>query len=530
MENQKPKYNQGLFHDWVPKPVMLLLLILIGLVFFCISGIYTTDITYLVGSTGAMTEYFMWANYATVVGMGVVMPLVIRLKARFRVKEILIFALLGIAISFMIMGTTKQPQVIVAMSFLIGFFKMLGMMEIILPLMFLLSKDGNRGRFYSFFYTAILITTQIATYYMTQMSYYYNWQYGYFFFAALSLITAGVCVIFQHNLRFMKKVPLYYVDWFSILLYVSSFLVLGYILSFGKQQDWYRSPSITNATILFVLLSFMFFLRQQLLKRPFISLKAFKKNNVRHAIVMLFFLGMYLGTTSMQNSFAIGILHYTPLRNASLNLMIIPGLLLAAVVSYKWFNNEIPIRMLAFTGFSAYLMYTIFMYFYMVPELNYTSWLLPMLFKGYGMGVLFNVIWYYMLDKLDIPSLLSLIGFAIAWRTFISVGIFTSFFSWLQYKLQFQSIANLAVNLDDLILYQPGNQISLQSVQINAILASYKTVYGYINLAGIGILAYVLTHHFGRSRDRMLMGLNKMGQLLMSSKTKKSIENQLPIK
>lgn len=171
---------------------------------------------------------------------------------------------------------------------------------------------------------------------------------------------------------------------------------------------------------------------------------------------MLLFLGMYLATASLQNTFAMGVLGYNALTNASLNMMMIPGLLVGAIIAYQWFNRLIPIRLLTFLGFASFMMYTVIMYFYMVPELNYTLWLLPQFFKGMGMSILFIVIWYYTLDKLDISSLLGLIGFVLLWRTFISVGIFSALFSWFQYQLQLQSMSNLAVYLDDVVLIQAG--------------------------------------------------------------------------
>ena len=522
------KYNQGLFYAWVPKSVMLLLIVVIALIFFGVSAIYTPNITYLVGSTGAMSEYYLWANYASVVGMGAVMPLIVRIKARFRTKEILVGSLTGIALLFIVMGTTHQPQVIIGASFLIGVFKMLGMMEVVLPLMFILSKDGNRGRFYSIFYTAVLLVTQVSAYYITKISYYANWQFGYLVYASICLVAALICLVFQHNQRFMRKVPLFYIDWLSVLLYVSSFMILGYVLAFGKQQNWFESDQIKYAILTFLLLVFAFFLRQQLLTRPFLSLKAFNKNNVRHGIVMLLCLGMYLATTNLQNTFAMGVLGYNALTNASLNIMMIPGLLTGAIIAYKWFNRLVPIRLLTFLGFASFMLYTVMMYFFMVPELNYNLWLLPQFFKGMGMSILFIVIWYYTLDKLDIPSLLSLIGFVLLWRTFISLGIFSALFTWLQYKLQLQSMSNLAVYLDDVWLIQSGGNVNLSAMQLNAILAANKIIFGFINILGIGILLYVLFHHYGRTKDVLTrIRLSKIGQLWISSKDQEKIEEEL---
>ncbi len=512
------KYNQGLFYDRVPKLVQLLLIILLSVILFGITPIYTTNIPYLVSGTGAMTEYYIWANYASVIGMGAAMPLIIRLKARFRTKEIFVSTFVGMAMLFIVMGTTKQPEVIVGASLLLGFLRMLAMMEVILPLFAILSADGNRGRFYTVFYTSVLIMTQISGYHVTEISHHFNWQYAYLYIAAICLGSALICVIFQHNLRFMKKIPLYYVDWYSGLLSIISFMILGYVFSFGKQQAWFASDNIKWATVAFFALFSIFLIRQQVIKRPFITLTGFRKSNVIHGMLMLGFLGMFLATATLQNTFAMGILRYNPMVNASLNLLMIPGLIVGAWVSIKWFAKEIPVKMLIFSGFASFMMYCIILYFSMVPEFGFSSWVLPMFFRGYGMGVLFIAIWFYTFDKLGLTEMLAAIGLVLIWRMFITLGGFTALFSWIQYQLQLQSLGNLAVYIDDVLLFSPGRGgIDLIGVQINGVLAANKTLFGYIIIAGIGVLTYVLTHHFGRPRFNLLnIKVSRKGELQVS--------------
>jgi len=124
--------------------------------------------------------------------------------------------------------------------------------------------------------------------------------------------------------------------------------------------------------------------------------------------------------------------------------------------------------------------------------------------------------------------LLSLIGFVLLWRTFISLGIFSALFTWLQYKLQLQSMSNLAVYLDDVWLVQSGGNVSLSTMQLNAILAANKIIFGCINILGIGILLYVLFHHYGRTQDVLTrIRLSKIGQLWISSKDQEKIEEEL---
>ncbi|MFZ4861511.1 hypothetical protein ACL9RF_04945 [Sphingobacterium sp. Mn56C] len=505
-------YNQGLFHNWVPKPIMLLFIILIALVFFGINGVYTTNITYMVGGTAGLTEDFLMANYVHVVGMAVSMSLYIRLKARFRTKEILVASLCAIGLTFVGMGSTLNPVLIIVGSFIVGFFKMLGMMEVLLPLMAILSADGNRGRFYSIFYIAVLIVTQVSGFHIAWLSYHYNWQLAYILLAALCLATALGCIVFQHNDRFMKKIPLHYVDVKSALLFVLSFFSLAYILAFGRQQDWFSSSTIVGAVIFFSVSFFVFVVRQQLIKRPLISFAAFQKNNVRHGMLLLLLMGMFLAAASIQNIFSVGILGYMPVVNASLNLMMIPGLVVSGIVGVKWFNRNLPIRMLLFSGFAAFTLYAITMYFSMVLTFNYESWLLPMFLKGYGTGVLFVTIWFYTLDKLDLTQLLSAIGIILLWRTFIAVGIFSALFSWLHYQLQQQMLGNLSVYVDGITLNQNLN-ISLNQgailskysqLQVNSILAASKSLFGYMAITGILTLIYVFFHHFGKTRYKRL--------------------------
>lgn len=151
---------------------------------------------------------------------------------------------------------------------------------------------------------------------------------------------------------------------------------------------------------------------------------------------MLLCLGMYLATATIQNIFAIGILGYNPVTNALLNLLLIPGLFAAAIVCFLWFKQEIPLHMLIFSGFAAFILYTTTMYLAIDTKFSYTLWYLLMFFKGYGMGVIFVATWYYTLDKLDLASMLGLIGFAILWPTFSAVGMFSALYSCMQYQLQ----------------------------------------------------------------------------------------------
>ena len=186
--------------------------------------------------------------------------------------------------------------------------------------------------------------------------------------------------------------------------------------------------------------------------------------------------------------------------NASLNLMMIPGVILTGVVAWFWFKREWPIKMFIFSGFAAFFLNSVIMYFIMVPELNYESWLLPMILRGYGLSALFIAVWFYTLDKLEMESMLQAIGLILVFRSFVATAVFSSFFSWLQYQFQWESVNNLALYLDGNLM---STQVALSNykiIQLNAILAANKKIYGLICIAAIGMMIYVIQHHFGKVR------------------------------
>ena len=499
--SNKIMYNKGLFSDWVPKSVQLLMIVLLLIVVMPIGGVYTGNISFMVSGTGTMQEYFLWANYATTIGMGASMPVVLRLKLRFKVRDKVVLLLVLLGLLSYVNATTQNPMVIVIVSLIIGFLKMIITIELFLPLMVML---GNRGVFYGVFYTFVLLLNQITAYYAVEISILYNYQQFFILASVLCFVLALLCWVLMHDQYFALKVPLHYIDWLSILLFVSTFMFSAYVFSFGKQQDWFNSKNIISASIAAFVSFALMAIRQLTLKRPYISFGIFTKSNVIHGLFMLLWLGMFLGTTSIQNIYSVGVLGYDQLTNAKLNLMMIPGILLAGIVAVFWFKKEFPLKMFIFSGFASMTGFVIIMYFSMVLEFNYDNWYLPMFLKGFGMGSLFISIWFYALDQLELNEMLAAIGLVLVWRTFLAVGIFSALFSWFQYQFQITSLGDSAVYMDGMTISPQNVVTNMRTIQLNAIIAANKKIFGYVIIAGFGVMLYVITHHFGEKPKEYL--------------------------
>lgn len=489
-------YNQGPFANWVPKIVQLLLIFILFFPITAANGVFTNHIQYIVGGTGILTEDVMMASYANTIGMAAIVPIFIRIKMHIKTKHIMVFGFVMMSIFSIICGTTDNADVIILSSLILGFFKMSVMMELIMPLLSILTRDGNRIRFYVIFYGLILCYTQITSWLLFKIAFNNGWEFANIDLAVIFGICALICLIFQHNKYFAKPMPLHYIDWFSVILYFLATLSLAYSLSYAKQQGWFISGKIIFSILSFFLFILWFVLRQRNLKRPFIDLKIMQYSEVRHGLFMLLIFGLFLATNILLNTFTTGILDYDLIHQNQFNLMMIPGILIGAVFTSVFLGKRISLKIYIFIGFFSYTFYTLLLYFIIVPELNYTLWYFPMILRGFAMSVLFIGIWYYAISKLNMQQMMSAIGILLLVRTFASVAIGSAILSWMQYQLQWTSTNTLGSAIDSTTASTNRN------MQLNATMVSIKAAFGYVTLLGMLTLIYVATHHFGKINYR----------------------------
>ncbi|MDR2037019.1 MAG: hypothetical protein LBQ60_03765 [Bacteroidales bacterium] len=497
-------YNRGLFQKWVPGLGQLVLIILLLATILLINPINAGNIGQMSGSTGIITEYFMWGNYATIIGMSLVLPFIMRIKLRFRSKELMITALVVMAAMSVVVATATIGEVVVVACLIFGIAKMMGMTEMILPVQGILCPDGNRKRFYAIFYPISIGSSQLGVFFTSGFALNIGWQALHFYGAATLLLAALICVVFMHNQRFARKMPFYYIDWIGLLLFATSLMSMAYIFSFGKQQDWFNSPDIIYAVVIIIASIAALIARQLVIKRPFLSFKLYKIKDVRLGIVLLVAQGLYMGVSSIMPIYTSAILGYNWIANASLNLMTLPGLVAAGFVAFHWVvKHKLPIKMYIFSGFAAYFLYTVMLYFMMVPELNIGQLYLPQILNGYGMAALFISIWIYTFDRVPQKNMLPSVAPLMIFRSFVMMAFFTALVGWLQYKLQWQSVGNLAFYFDTLTMnHYPGTG-SLRDIQSGAILSANKKLLGYTIVAGLGILIFILFHQFGRQKYKI---------------------------
>ena len=275
-------------------------------------------------------------------------------------------------------------------------------------------------------------------------------------------------------------------------------MLLAYVFCFGKQQAWFVSSNIQRATMASLTMIGLLIVHSSKVKRSYISFRHYGQSNILYGSLLIAAQGMFMGASAIQSIFTNAILGYNWMVNSSLSLMSIPGMIAAGIVSFHWNRNKLPLKMYIFSGFSAYLLYVVMLYFMMVPELNFERWFLPQFLNGYAMCSLFIAIWIYTLAKVPQPDMLISVNGVMLFRSFIAIAFFSSLFSWIQYRLQWQSVNNLAFYFDGALMSNSPDVGNFKDVQLSAVLAANKKLLGYIIIAGLALLTFILFHRFGR--------------------------------
>lgn len=484
-------YNKEVFAAWVPKPVQLALVVILLLPVLVISGIYTGNLSAMASDLGTINEWLVFANYAGIIGMGVSMPIIFRFKLAFHTKYLMVrtFFVLGL-LSFMI-GTTDSNFVIIVCSFFIGFLKMFVLIELIMPVMNMISPDGNRPKFYGVFYPLAIIIPQVAGYLMTRLGFFSFWENANFIMAVIMLGCALLSLVFVHNKRYDAQVLLHGIDWIGMFLYTTVFLAMAYFFAFAKQQNYFRSDTITLAAAITVIGAIAYAIHQRMVKMPFVDFRTLKNYNVIHGIAMLLMLGFFLAGSSLQSKIAQGILGYSPVLDNSYNLWMIPGIVLGSIFTLNWLTKDKSLKIYILSGFSAFIFYYVLMYFLISPNLSYELLIVPNMLRGFGMAVLFIGVWLYALSSLSMEATLGVAAVLIITRTMIGPAMWSFVFNYLDGIWNLEAFTNMAGKMDASAYSQQQAMGLYKNLKLDALLISTKRIYGILVLLGAAVLVYV---------------------------------------
>ena len=504
--------QKSFFVDWLPKPLIPLLVLGLLLPLLTLGGLYTPSIPDMVGDLGTLSEYFLLANYFATIGTVVGFTLVMRVLMWQPPKYVLLFGFSGLLLVHLGCALTSSPAVIVGLNFLSGVFKIVAMFVLILPLMRIMSPSGDRAQFYALFYPLILSAGQATGVLTSYLVYTYNWQAVYAWMVPVLAVCLLLSLLCFNTERILPYTPFRGIDWLGFFQLAATLMLLCYVCAFGKVEDWFVSPRIQGASIAGGLLGLWFVRRQLYMTNPLVNLRMLRRRNVYLGCLLFLLLGIFLASSSLQTMFTTGILRFDAPTSARLNLWMIPGIVLGSGYCFWWFKRQRGFKGLFLLGFGAYAAAHVLLYFLVAPGTGYNDLVLPTFLRGLGMAFLFIVGGLFLTDMLNQAEMIATSFFMTLTRSLLCVVVFSTLYSNWSYRAQVQNTAQLAAHLDALdpqlqARMQPamraaaargvdaqvaGQQVLYGMVAPQAVLLTVRQMFGYVVWAGGGVLTLVL--------------------------------------
>jgi hypothetical protein len=498
---------KDLFYKWVPVWVKLPVLFLFFFVVLTCNGVYLGNSTDMYSGLGVYSEPFTAAYNAVYIGMGLGLLVEVRLKMRFTSKQLLLWGFSMMALVNVINMLTDNPIVMILSCLVLGFTKMSALMEVYIMWLVVWSKKLDTSRLYPFVYLTALGGIYFITWWTAQLAYTFNWRYAYIAVVILVLICLLLGLIFVRQNKLHRPLPLYQLDLPGLLLLVSALLLLNYVVVYGKVENWWESETIQGATVLIPVAFFAFLVRQYRLRRPLVPFgKKFEKTSFLKGLLFFFLLGIFL-PSSIQGAFTAGVLDFETIRNAELNLYLIPGVVAGAVVSWFWYYYKRNTEILLFIGFAAFVAYYILLYTHLSTGLGMENFWTMSLLKGFGTVVLYIVIGLYTTGGFPLTVIMHAGGMMILVRSFLGSGIISGIYAYLLYAGRIRHLDILAGNSAADAGYAPKGPAYYREMQAQATMAAAKEMCGFIIIAGLIILAAIIISHFYRiatHRSRIL--------------------------
>ncbi|MNY02374.1 hypothetical protein D3C86_1349460 [compost metagenome] len=265
-----------------------------------------------------------------------------------------------------------------------------------------------------------------------------NWKEIYCYLIVFQVLSLLLIMLVFSPKSGVKRYPLYQIDWAGSVFFLTAGLSLAYTLIYGNKFYWFADPKIRFSSCLFLLMSLLYLSRSATVKRPLISICAFKYKKFWAGLILL---GLYYGTKDSMNlifGYTAGVLQWSPSDNMILGIVNIAGVMTFMFISAKLIvKNKTVIPMVLISGFAILLFYQLWMYHIFTPDLSFGDLFFPMFLQGAASGLIFVPIMIFILTSL--PPNTGMTGLIVAaYVRFISVlNVGAGFYNLQLYYNQF---------------------------------------------------------------------------------------------
>lgn len=237
-------------------------------------------------------------------------------------------------------------------------------------------------------------------------------------------------IVSMNNVRMYIRFPLYKLDWQSFSIYSIILCLIGYTMIYGQEYYWLEDRRIRYSVLSIVLLSFLYFIRQKRMKRPYIDLSIFKFRNYSIGILLLFIMYICRFASGIANAYFTTVLKFDPIHVSYMNVLNLLGIISGVIISCSMVLQKKRIRNIWIPGFMLLLIFHVVMFFLFDIQADEKNYFIPLLIQGLGVGMIMVPTIVYAISSVPVSIGPSAAAICLAVRYFgFSISIaFINFF------------------------------------------------------------------------------------------------------
>lgn len=457
------------FYDWVPKPLGILILLFMFFPPTFSGGTYVVNVSEMSGGLALWTEDVQIANQFVFIGMSIFLPMMAQYLQVRRSKQAYLYCFLVLIVFNFICGITTSLPVLLFSCIVIGFARIIVMLNCTFSLLryltgvngallFVMKKmpaemqgllDHARALGMPIIYFYVLFVFQMANLATAWFAYHYTWQYAYYF--VIGLLLVGLLLIVT-TMPDEEETQEYHVEWQKVpdLLLMGILMAsMTLLLNYGHKLDWFASPYMRLALAVMLLSGGLLCWRAvRKGKNGYLRYDIFRYRNVWvacflfMATIILNYANTYVGAYAKLS---------TPINNlksASLYGWAILGLVIGVVLSLVLAVRRTHYRWIFVTSILLMVGSNVFMYFQIQTEGYFQNLGIAMILEYAALVMVYSLPASFGMLKQPPQYMVTFVFLMIALRNGFGPMIGSSIYSnWLTNRQQYY-VTRLAENVD----------------------------------------------------------------------------------
>ena len=218
----------------------------------------------------------------------------------------------------------------------------------------------------------------------------FSWPYIFYINIPIGVIATLLTLQFVKSPKYAEKKAAKDVDWAGIAFLAIAVGSLQYVLERGQEDDWFSSKLITGLTVSAFLGFFFFIWRELTAKNPIVELRVLKNGNLRVGTILSFILGFGLyGSTFIIPLYTQSTLGWTAQQAG---LLMVPAALTTAFmmpIIGQMLQRGVKQQYLVALGMLIFFLYSFWGYKILTPDTGKDAFFWMLIFRGFGLGMLF---------------------------------------------------------------------------------------------------------------------------------------------